>query len=73
LERLKIGKVGTFCGHLEYIMAICYNSLAFGNLAANNIFSLFGILCQEKYGNPVLTINVAFLSKVYLHEKNFQW
>jgi hypothetical protein len=45
-----MGKVGIFHGHLEYIMANWYILWAFGFLVAH--FSRFGILCQEKSGNP---------------------
>jgi hypothetical protein len=53
LESLGKEKVGLFHGHLEYIAAIWYISLPFGNLAAIwNISPCFGILCHEKSGNP---------------------
>jgi hypothetical protein len=40
-------------GHLNYRMAFWYISLPFGNLVAIwYIFPRFGILCQEKSGNP---------------------
>jgi hypothetical protein len=42
LEGLGMEKVAKFFGHLEYIAAIWY------------IFVPFGILCQEKSGNPGL-------------------
>jgi hypothetical protein len=46
-------KVGIFCGHLEYITAIWTILCPFGNLEAICcIFPRFGILCQEKSGNP---------------------
>jgi hypothetical protein len=46
-------KVGMFFGHWEYISAIRYILWPFGNLVAIWYISLrFGILCQEKSGNP---------------------
>jgi hypothetical protein len=46
-------KVRMFYGHLEYIRAIWYILWSFGNLGAFwYIFHRFGILCQEKSGNP---------------------
>jgi hypothetical protein len=42
--------VGIFYGHLEYFTAIWYILWPFGNLLYN--FPLFGILCEEKSGNP---------------------
>jgi hypothetical protein len=40
-------------GHLEYITAIGYILWLFGNLLAIwYILPRFGILCQEKSGNP---------------------
>jgi hypothetical protein len=45
--------VGTFFGHLEYVTAIWYSLCPLGNLVAIwYIFPLFGIVCQEKSGNP---------------------
>jgi hypothetical protein len=46
-------KVGIFYGHLEYITAIWYILGPFGNFVSIlYIFHGFGILCQEKSGNP---------------------
>jgi hypothetical protein len=46
-------KVGIFFGHLEFIEAIRYILWPFGNLVAIWYNSPpFGILCQEKSGNP---------------------
>jgi hypothetical protein len=57
-------KVGIFCGHLEYTTAIRYILWPFGNLVAIwYIFPHFGILCQEKSGNPAR--NHSFLSTNY--------
>jgi hypothetical protein len=42
-----------FYGQLEYITAIWYILLSFGNLVIIwYIFHRFGVLCQEKSGNP---------------------
>jgi hypothetical protein len=49
--------VGIFYGHLEYSTAIGYVLWHFGNLVS--IFQRFGILCQDKSGNPGLTLAVA--------------
>jgi hypothetical protein len=50
---LGIEKVDLFYGHLEFISAIWYNAWPFGNLVAMwCIFPSFGILRQEKSGNP---------------------
>jgi hypothetical protein len=52
LEGLGIEKTVSY-GHLNYRMAFWYISLPFGNLVAIwYIFPRFGILCQEKSGNP---------------------
>jgi hypothetical protein len=51
LEGLRIENVGIIYGHLVYFTAIWYILWPFGNLLV--IFSRFGILCQEKSGNPV--------------------
>jgi hypothetical protein len=41
----------------RYIIAICYFLRPFGNLVAIwYIFPRFGILCQEKSGNPARTL-----------------
>jgi hypothetical protein len=49
-----MGNVGIFLGHLEYFMTIWYILWPFGNLVLIwNIYPRFGILCQEKSGNPV--------------------
>jgi hypothetical protein len=52
---LGMEKVGKFFGHLEYTnVAIRYILWSFGNLLSIwFIFHRFGILCQEKSGNPV--------------------
>jgi hypothetical protein len=44
--------VGIFYAHLEYITAIWYILWSFGNFVV--ILYVFGILCQEKSGNPDL-------------------
>jgi hypothetical protein len=44
---------GIFYGHLEYFTVICNISWPFGNTVVIwYIFPHFGILCQEKSGNP---------------------
>jgi hypothetical protein len=46
---------GIFYGHLEYFMAIWNILWPFGNFVVIlDIFPRFGILCQEKSGNPGL-------------------
>jgi hypothetical protein len=53
LEGLVMKMVGIFYGHLEYLTVIWYILWSFGNLMAIwDIFHRFGILCQEKSGNP---------------------
>jgi hypothetical protein len=45
--------VGTFYAHLEYNTAVCYILWSFGNFEVIWYMSpRFGILCQEKSGNP---------------------
>jgi hypothetical protein len=42
-----------FYGHLEYISDTWYTLWSFGNFGVMKyIFPRFGILCQEKSGNP---------------------
>jgi hypothetical protein len=44
---------GIFYGHLEYFTVIWYSLWPFGNVVVIwYIFPCFGILCQEKSGNP---------------------
>jgi hypothetical protein len=44
---------GIFYGHLEYFTVIWYILWQFGNVVEIwNNFPRFGILCQEKSGNP---------------------
>jgi hypothetical protein len=44
---------GIFYGHLEYFMVIWYMSWLFGSVVVIwYIFPCFGILCEEKSGNP---------------------
>jgi uncharacterized membrane protein YuzA (DUF378 family) len=53
LEGLEMEKVGIFFGHSEYITAILYILWPFCNLVAiGYIFPHFGMLRQEKSGNP---------------------
>jgi hypothetical protein len=72
---------GIFYGHLVYFMAIWYILWPFGNLvgilyilwpfgnlvAIRLIFPRFGILCQEKSGNPVAYLHLCMYlsSRVY--------
>jgi hypothetical protein len=65
--------VGIFYVRLEHLTAIWYTSWSFGNVAIFwYIFHHFGILCQEKSGNPVyeyqITLSLSclmFLCNVY--------
>jgi hypothetical protein len=51
-------KVEIFYGRFEYITAIWKILWAFGNLLAIwYIFPRFGIVCQEKSGNPDFNVN----------------
>jgi hypothetical protein len=53
LEGLAKDDVGNFRGHLVYFTAIGYILWAFGNLLVIwYIFPHFGVLYQEKSGNP---------------------
>jgi hypothetical protein len=53
LEGLEMEKVGIFHSRLEYITAVWCILWPLGNLwAIWYIFPNFGILCQEKSGNP---------------------
>jgi hypothetical protein len=55
LEGLRMENVGIFYGQLKYFRAIWYILWSFGNgLISWYLFHCFGILCQEKSGNPVL-------------------
>jgi hypothetical protein len=61
-----MANVGVFYCHLEYFTAIWYFSWPFGNLVVNwYIFPRFGILCQEKSGNPGFVEKVNILIKSY--------
>jgi hypothetical protein len=46
--------VGIFNCHLEYFKSICYILCPFGSLVVvwHTHFPRFGIVCQEKSGNP---------------------
>jgi hypothetical protein len=53
LEGLGMEKAGIFFGYFEYIKAIWHMVGPFGNLMAIwYLFPRFGILCQDKSGNP---------------------
>jgi hypothetical protein len=55
LEGLEMEIAGIFYGHLEYFTVIWYVLWVFGNVVVIwYIFPRFGILCQEKSGNPGL-------------------
>jgi hypothetical protein len=45
---------GIFYGHLVHLTVFCYILWSFGNLGSGNLvyFFRFGILYQEKSGNP---------------------
>jgi hypothetical protein len=46
---------GKFYGHQEYFTVIWLILWTFGNVVVNwYIFPRFGVLCEEKSGNPVL-------------------
>jgi hypothetical protein len=50
LEGLRMENVGIFYGRMEYLRPL---GIFYGNLVVLwSIFSPFGILCQEKSGNP---------------------
>jgi hypothetical protein len=53
-EGLKIENICIFYGHLENIIAVWYIKWPFGNLVLFGIpiFPRFGILYDEKSGNP---------------------
>jgi hypothetical protein len=58
--------VGIFCAHLEYIMAIWYHFLSFGNFVAVwYTFHRFGLLCQDKSGNPGAQSQNNFLARSF--------
>jgi hypothetical protein len=49
--------VGTFYGHLNYVITVCYILWLFGNLVAIWLnFHRFGILCHKKTGNPAVSV-----------------
>jgi hypothetical protein len=55
----RMENVGIFHGHLEYFTAIRYILWSFGNVVVSwYIFPSFGILCQEKSGNPGRTFRL---------------
>jgi hypothetical protein len=59
--------VGIFNAHLEYVIAIWYILWSFGSFVVIwLIFTHFGILCQDKSGNPCKSnvFGVAASSKV---------
>jgi hypothetical protein len=46
---------GIFYGHLVHFMVLCYILWPFGIVRGNSVhFSRFGILNEEKSGNPAL-------------------
>jgi hypothetical protein len=53
LEGLAMEDVGIFYGHLVHFTVFCYILLTFGIVCGILVyFSRFGILYQEKSGNP---------------------
>jgi hypothetical protein len=53
LEGLALEDVGIFYGHLVHFMVFCYILWTLGIVPGNLVyFSRFGILYQEKSGNP---------------------
>jgi hypothetical protein len=59
---------GIFYGHLEYFTVIWYILWPFGNVVVIwYIFPRFGLLCQEKSGNPdcnTVVCDVCFVTNV---------
>jgi hypothetical protein len=51
-ESLGMKKVGILYGHLEYIVAILHIKRIGHLWSFGTLFPRFGILYQEKYGNP---------------------
>jgi hypothetical protein len=63
---------GIFYGHLEYFTLLWYILWLFGNVVViRHIFPCFGLLCQEKSGNPgqhsILVISVSSVSEHHRH------
>jgi hypothetical protein len=59
LEGLRLDNVKICYGHLEYFTAIWHILWPFCNVVINwYIFHRFGILCQEKSGNPGTKLKV---------------
>jgi hypothetical protein len=57
LEGLAMEDVGIFYGHLVHFMVFCYILLTLGIVRGNLVyFPRFGILYQEKSGNPALDL-----------------
>jgi hypothetical protein len=53
-----------FYGHLEYFTVVWYILWLFGNVVVIwYIFPSFGILCQEKSGNPGKIVHRLLLTK----------
>jgi hypothetical protein len=67
LEGLAMEDHSIFYGHLVHFTAFCYIFCTFGIVCGNFVyFSLFGILYQEKSGNPVqLGWRMAAFKKVF--------
>jgi hypothetical protein len=62
LEGLRLEKVYIFFGHLEYFMEIWDILWPFGTFCIHLVhFSGFGIMYQEKSGNPAQGVNFATL------------
>jgi hypothetical protein len=60
LEGLAMEDGGIFHGHLVHFMVFCYVLSTFGIVRGNLVyFSCFGILYEEKSGNPVRVFNGA--------------
>jgi hypothetical protein len=60
LEGLAMEHVGIFYGHLVHFTVFCYILWTFGIVCGNLFyFSRFGILYQEKSGNPVSYDNIS--------------
>jgi hypothetical protein len=73
-----MGDVGIFYGHLVHLMVFCYTSWTFGIVRGNlAYFSPFGILYEEKSGNPgsndvviQLKSQTRFIAKYFGYKKN---
>jgi hypothetical protein len=64
LEGLEMQDVGIFYGHLVHFTVFCYILLTFGIVCGNLVyFYRFGILYQEKSGNPAREHQIGQIDK----------